>query len=221
MVYTVRVWDLPTRLFHWSLALCLVGSVASGLMGDWALVWHFRLGYTVLSLLLFRLVWGFVGGHWARFASFVVGPCTVWRHLQRHGNNAQSVGHNPLGSLSVLAMLGFTLLQVATGLCSDDEIASAGPLVKWLTEIWVHRATYYHAHIGKLVLIALVVLHLAALAFYRVRRKQRLVGAMLSGDKQLPRDSLGSRDDAKSRLLALAIYLACAGGVAGCLQWLD
>ncbi len=220
MVYTVRVWDLPTRLFHWSLAACLVGSVASGLLGDWALVWHFRLGYTVLSLLLFRLVWGFVGGHWSRFASFVVGPRTVWRYLKQHGNNGQSVGHNPLGSMSVLAMLGFTFLQVATGLCSDDDIASAGPMVRWVSELWVHRATYYHAHVGKLILIGLVVLHLAALAFYRIRRKQHLVRAMVHGNKQLSRDSMGSRDDARSRLLALVIYLACAGSVAACLQWL-
>ncbi len=219
MVHKVRVWDLPTRLFHWGLALCFVGLIISGEIGDGAFVWHFRLGYTVLSLLLFRLVWGFIGGYWSRFASFIVGPRAVWRYLQRHGNNGQSVGHNPLGSLSVLAMLGFTLLQAATGLCSDDEIASSGPLVKWLSEVWVHRASFYHSQIGKVVLIALVVLHLAALAFYHVRRKQRLVGAMVNGDKELSHDAMGARDDTKTRLLALAIYLLCAGVVAGFLQW--
>ena len=220
MLYKVRVWDLPTRLFHWSLALCFVGLIISGELGDSAFVWHFRLGYTVLSLLLFRLVWGFVGGRWSRFGAFVVGPQAICRYVKRHGNNGQSVGHNPLGSLSVLAMLGFTLLQAATGLCSDDEIATSGPLVKWLSEAWVHRATFYHSQIGKVVLIALVILHLAALVFYHVRRKQHLVVAMVSGDKELPQESIATRDDTQSRLLALAIYLLCAGLVAGFLQWL-
>ncbi len=220
MVYRVRVWDLPTRLFHWSLATCLVGLVVSGEIGDEAFVWHFRLGYGVLSLLLFRLIWGVVGGRWSRFATFVVAPQTIWRYLQRHGSNGQSVGHNPLGSLSVLAMLGFTLLQVATGLCSDDEIATTGPAVKWIAELWVQRSTYYHAHIGKWVLVGLVVLHLAALAFYRVRRKQHLTIAMVSGDKDLPQPAEPTRDDARTRLAALLVFLLSAGAVAGFLQCL-
>ncbi len=219
VVNKVRVWDLPTRLFHWSLALCFIGLVLSGQIGDAAMVWHFRLGYTVLSLLLFRLIWGFVGGRWSRFSVFVVGPVAVWRYLQGRGTALQSVGHNPLGSLSVLALLGFLLLQVATGLFSDDEIATTGPLAKMAPSVWVGRATYYHAAVGKYILIALVLLHIAALVFYHVRHKQNLVRAMVVGDKELSTPFENARDDARSRLLAGIVFLTCSALVAGVVQW--
>jgi len=81
----VRVWDLPTRVFHWALALCVISSIVSGLSGGNALVWHFRLGYAVFALLAFRLLWGMVGGHWSRFANFIYAPTTVVRYLQEVG----------------------------------------------------------------------------------------------------------------------------------------
>lgn len=219
MLIKVRVWDLPTRLFHWSFALCLVGLVVTGQIGDAAMVWHFRLGYTVLSLLLFRLVWGFVGGRWSRFNAFVVGPVSVLRYLRGQGTPAQSVGHNPLGSLSVLALLGFALLQVATGLFSDDEIATTGPLAKMASGIWVGRATYYHSAIGKYVLIALVLLHIAALIFYRVRHKNNLALSMVVGDKVFAEPFDSARDDGTSRMLAFLVFALCAILVAGLVQW--
>jgi cytochrome b len=219
VVSKVRVWDLPTRLFHWSLAFGLVGLVVSGQMGDSAMVWHFRLGYGVLSLLLFRLVWGFVGGHWSRFGSFVVGPVQIGRYLQGRGTPLQSVGHNPLGALSVLALLVFSLLQVFTGLFSDDDIATTGPLAKMAPSLWVGRATYYHTEIGKYVLIALVLLHVSALLFYRLRYKNNLTTAMILGDKELPVAFESARDDAHSRLLAGVVFAACAGLVTGMVQW--
>lgn len=215
----VRVWDLPTRVFHWSLVLCFVGLVVTGEIGDGAMVWHFRLGYTVLSLLLFRLVWGFVGGHWSRFSAFVVGPGTILRYVQGQGTPRQSVGHNPLGSLSVLALLVFALLQVAAGLFSDDEIATSGPLVKMASSTWVGYATYYHTKIGKIVLIVLVQLHIAAMIFYRVKRNENLVLPMLKGDKVLPEPFENARDDAKSRAAALVVFGLCAGLVAALVQW--
>ena len=219
MVSKVRVWDLPTRLFHWSLAACIVGLIVSGQIGDAAMVWHFRMGYAVLSLLLFRLVWGFIGGRWSRFGNFVVGPAAILRYLRGQGTAAQSVGHNPLGALSVVALLGFALLQVATGLFSDDEIATTGPLAKLAPGLWVSRATYYHASIGKYVLIALVLLHIAALVYYRVRHGKKLVHAMLVGDKELDPMFESARDDGRSRLLALVVFAVCAGSVTGLVQW--
>lgn len=219
VVNKVRVWDLPTRLFHWCLAVCCLGLLVSGQIGDAAMVWHFRMGYVVLSLLLFRLVWGFAGGHWSRFHAFVVGPIAMWRYLQGRGTALQSVGHNPLGSLSVLALLGFLLLQVATGLFSDDEIATTGPLAKFAPSMWVGRATHYHSAVGKYVLMALVLLHMGALIFYRVRRKKKLVHAMLFGDKELDTPFESARDDRHSRLLALAVFAACAALVTGMVQW--
>ncbi len=214
----VRVWDLPTRVFHWSLVLCLVGLVVSGQIGGAAMVWHFRLGYAVLSLLLFRMVWGFIGGRWSRFNVFVVGPMAMLRYLQGH-NTPASVGHNPLGALSVLALLCFALLQVATGLISDDEIATAGPLAKMVSGTWVGKATYYHNAIGQYVLYALVSLHLAAMVFYRFKRKDNLVPAMWHGDKVLAEPHTSARDDGKSRVTALAVFLVCAGLVTGLVQW--
>nr|WP_295772428.1 cytochrome b/b6 domain-containing protein [Rhodoferax sp.] len=219
VVSKVRVWDLPTRLFHWSLAVCFVGLVVSGQIGDAAMVWHFRMGYAVLSLLLFRVVWGFVGGHWSRFSAFVVGPAAIWRYLQGRGTAVQSVGHNPLGALSVLGLLGFTVLQVATGLFSDDEIATTGPLAKMAPSVWVGRATYYHSTIGKYILIALVLLHIGALIFYRVRHKKKLVLAMVMGDKELAGSFKDARDDGRSRVLACVVFALCAGLVAGLVQW--
>lgn len=216
---TVRVWDLPTRLFHWSLVLCFVGLIVTGEVGDAAMVWHFRLGYAVLSLLLFRLVWGFVGGRWSRFSTFVVGPGTILRYLKGQASAAHSVGHNPLGSLSVLALLGFALLQVAAGLMSDDDIATAGPLAKFAPGAWVSLATYYHTKIGKVVLILLVQLHIAAIIFYRIRHRENLVRPMVVGDKDLPEPFEGARDDAKSRTLALLVWGICAAMVAGLVQW--
>ena len=104
----VRLWDLPTRLFHWLLTLTVVGSVASGLIGGNAMVWHVRLGRGVLALLAFRLAWGFVGGHWSRFAAFVYGPRSVIAYLRGEAGpgGRYDIGHSPVGALSVWALLG-------------------------------------------------------------------------------------------------------------------
>ena len=215
----VRVWDFPTRLFHWSLTVFFIGFVVSGQIGDAAMVWHFRMGYPVLSSLLFRLVWGFVGGSWSRFNVFVVGPTAIWRYLQGRGTAAQSVGHNPLGALSVLGLLAFAVLQVATGLVSDDEIATTGPLANMAPSDWVGRATYYHSDIGKDILIALVLLHIGAIIFYRVRRKEKLVLAIVMGERELTESSENACNDVRSRLLACLVFTVCAGLVAGLVQW--
>src|SRR5262245_58939509 len=99
----VRVWDLPTRIFHWALALAVVGQLITGLSGQ--LEWHFRIGYLVLALLLFRLVWGLVGGHWSRFGSFMHSPGALRDYLRGQARPDHEVGHSPLGALSVFAML--------------------------------------------------------------------------------------------------------------------
>ena len=216
---TTRVWDLPTRLFHWLLAAGVTGLVVTGQVGGSWMDWHFRLGYSVLALLLFRLIWGFVGGHWSRFTHFLYSPTTIWRYLRGHGAPEHAVGHNPLGFLSVLGLLGFTLLQVATGLFSDDEIATSGPLSKFATGEWVSRASDYHTDIGKFILLALVFLHLAAIVFYRVKKKRNLVAPMVWGDKQTELGMPSARDDLASRLLALGVLALSGGAVAALLIW--
>lgn len=209
-MHVVRIWDLPTRLFHWLLAACVIGLVVTGNVGGNAMVWHFRLGYVVFGLLLFRFLWGFIGGHWSRFGTLVLSPVKVLRYLRGESAPADAAGHNPLGSLSVLALLLFLSAQVGTGLFSDDEIAAAGPLTGLVSGSVVSWATAYHKSVGKSVLIVLVLLHVVAILFYLWRRKENLIRPMISGDKALPTPVPPARDDGRSRLFAAALVAACS-----------
>lgn len=212
----VRVWDLPTRTFHWILALTIVASAVSAKIGGNAMVWHFRFGYVVFTLLAFRVLWGLVGGRWSRFSSFTYAPATVLRYLrgQARVDEHLDVGHNPLGSLSVFALLGLLALQVATGLVADDEIANAGPLNRFVRSAIASRATHWHKDYGQWILLALVALHVAAIVYYRVRRQHDLVRPMIVGDKPLPVGTPAAADTGATRLVALVLAALCAGGVA-------
>jgi cytochrome b len=213
----VRIWDLPTRLFHWALVLCLVGLITTAQIGGNAMDWHFRFGYGVLTLLLFRFIWGFMGGYWSRFSSFFYSPAAIYRYVRDANKPSPSLGHNPLGAASVYAMLILLLMQVGTGLVSDDEIAAAGPLSKYVASAWVSQATFYHSEIGKRLILALVGLHLAAVLFHQFKKREDLVRPMISGDKALDSTAASSRDDAKSRALAMVLLALCAALVAGLL----
>ncbi|MCU0926088.1 MAG: cytochrome b/b6 domain-containing protein [Hydrogenophaga sp.] len=214
-MHTVRVWDLPTRLFHWALVLCVAGLIITGNIGGNAMIWHGRLGYAVLTLLLFRLAWGLVGGHWSRFVSFVYAPSSVLAYLRGQGKPEHSVGHNPLGAFSVFAFLLVLLAQVGSGLFADDEIAFTGPLAALVSGDWVSQATRYHKDVGKLLLIALVALHLGAMVFYKFIKKQSLVGPMIGGDKAVGFSVPASQDNARTRLLALVVLALCGAAVYG------
>lgn len=205
----IRVWDLPTRLFHWLLVLAVVGLIVTGNVGGAWMNWHMRLGYAVFALVLFRLVWGVWGGRWSRFVHFVPTPRRLWAYV-RGQRDTQSVGHNPMGALSVLALLAVLLLQVGTGLVSDDEIAFTGPLTPLVSADTVSWATGYHAELGKLLLLGLVALHLAAIVYHRVVKKHRLVKAMLTGYQESPPPApLESHDNLATRLLALVVLCIC------------
>jgi cytochrome b len=212
----VRVWDLPTRLFHWLLAVAVTAQVVTGHIGGTAMTWHFRTGYCIFALLAFRLVWGLVGGHWSRFVNFVYGPASMLRYLRgrQRSDDLFHVGHNPLGSASVFAMLAILIVQVGTGLVADDEIATVGPLNRFVSSAFGLSATAWHKGAGLGIILTLVVLHILAVVFYRVRKRQDLIGPMLSGDKLLPDAVPASVDDRMSRVRALAIALASAGLVA-------
>lgn len=210
MASRVRVWDLPTRLFHWLLALCVVGLVATAYIGDNNILWHARLGYAVLTLLLFRLVWGFVGGRWSRFSNFVYAPGSVVAYLRGKAHPDQLIGHTPLGAASVFAMLLALFAQVVSGLFSDDEIFFTGPLNRFVDTATGLGATWYHKAVGQWLVIALVAIHVAAIVFYLLRR-QNLVRPMVTGDKETAAPAESSLDDAGSRLLAAVIFAACAG----------
>lgn len=208
-MFKVRIWDLPTRLFHWALVLCVIGLAITGQVGGNAMVWHFRLGYAVFTLLLFRLIWGFIGGHWSRWSRLPISPRQVRAWLSGTRDASWQAGHNPLGSWSVLAMLGFLALQVATGLVSDDEIANTGPLYALVSSSTVSLATTWHRHWGKPILIALVLLHVLAIVWYRQRKNIALVPAMWHGDKNLDAAVPPSRDHGPSRWMAL-LSVSCA-----------
>ncbi|KAB0582464.1 cytochrome B [Ideonella dechloratans] len=206
----VRVWDLPTRLFHWGLLAVVVALFVSGKVGGNAMDWHVRLGLGAGVLVVFRLAWGLVGGRWSRFASFVKGPVTVWRYLR--GQLPVPAGHNPLGALSVLALLAVLALQVATGLVADDEIATVGPLNALVPEDWASWGTRWHKGPGQTLLLVLVGLHVAAILFHRLVKRHDLVRPMLTGDQALPADTPPSRDSALTRLAALGLLGLCAAG---------
>lgn len=214
MPNTVRVWDLPTRLFHWALAACVAGSIATGYVGGAVIQWHARLGYAVLALLLFRIVWGMVGGRWSRFTSFVRGPGSVLAYLRGQPHPDHLVGHNPAGGLSVLAILLVLLAQVGSGLVSDDEISFTGPLNRFVAGATALKATWYHKEVGQLLILALVALHVAAVLFYLWKKRENLVRPMVTGDKQLAHAAPSSRDDALTRGAALVLLGLSAAAVA-------
>ena len=173
---------------------------------------HFWLGYAVLTLVLFRLIWGFVGGHWSRFVNFVPTPKRLWAYVQavRHQQPVHSVGHNPLGALSVLGMLSVLLLQVLSGLMADDEISTTGPWVALVPSQWVSLATEYHSDVGKVLLILLVALHVGTVLYYKRIKHDDLITPMLTGDKMLAEQAHHSRDTFTSRVFALSILAGCA-----------
>ena len=212
----VRVWDLPTRLFHWVLAACVVASVVSAKIGGNAMPWHFRIGYVVFALVAFRLIWGVVGGHWSRFASFVHAPATTLRYLRgrNHPDERLDVGHSPLGALSVFGLLAILMLQVSTGLFADDDIANTGPLIRFVSGATSGLLTKWHKSFGQWLVLALVALHVAAILFYLLKKKQNLVRPMVTGDKPLPPGVPASVDTARTRWLAAALLALCAAGVA-------
>ena len=212
---TVRIWDIPTRLFHWLLAVSVIGLIVTAKVGGDAMNWHFRLGYVVFALLLFRLMWGFVGGRWSRFASFFPTPARLGRYLRGRARPEDHAGHNPLGAFSVLAMLLVLAAQVGTGLFSDDDIAFAGPLTGLVAGSTVRAASSYHKDVGQLLVIGLVALHLLAIAFYFFAKRKNLVRPMVTGDKT--RAEVGgvtaATDGFRRRALALVLIALAAGVV--------
>jgi cytochrome b len=184
----IRIWDLPVRLFHWMLVILMAVSYFSGRAGgDWMKV-HFWSGYAILTLLLFRIAWGFIGSTTARFSHFVKGPGAAFEHLKElvGADRPRDVGHNPLGGAMVLALLLGLLLQVVAGLFAADTDTGlvSGPLANLAPDKWVERATTFH-HFWVNMLLTLVALHVVAALLYLVWKRQNLIGAMLSGHKRL------------------------------------
>jgi cytochrome b len=200
----VRVWDLPTRVFHWSLLALVVVAFVTGEIGGNAMVWHGRAGLGILGLIVFRLVWGFVGSTYARFTHFVRGPGAIRAYL---AGQWQGLGHNPLGALSVLGLLAVVAFQAATGLFANDDIAFRGPLQALVSDAVSNQLTGWH-HLGKNLMIALVVLHVGALVFYVRVKKHNLLKPMVLGWTE------GEGEDAKGGGFAALLIAIVIAGVA-------
>jgi len=180
------------------------------------MAWHMRSGYAVFALLAFRILWGLVGGRWSRFASFVYAPATTLRYLrgESRADEHHDVGHNPLGALSVFGLLAILMVQVATGLVADDDISSTGPLIKFVSSATSGLATKWHGGPGQWLIIALVLVHVAAIVFYLLKKRHNLVRPMVTGDKPLKADVPASIDNLRSRGLAAVLLCVCAAAVA-------
>lgn len=179
MPQRVVVWDLPLRLFHWSLALAVPAAIATGLAGGAWMRVHGIVGQGIVGLLAFRLIWGFAGSPHARFREFFPSPRALLAYVR---GRWRGVGHNPLGALAVFAMLALLIAQVLSGIFSNDDIAFAGPWSAVLPDETVARVTAWHRRFAGWLYVLLAV-HLVAIAFYSLVRRAGLVSAMVSGSK--------------------------------------
>lgn len=184
MEKSVRVWDLPTRIFHWLLAVLFIFLIVSGDQGDNWLLWHMRAGYAILGLLVFRVLWGIVGSHYARFRQFVVSPITALGYAVKimRGSAAHHLGHNPAGSWMVLLLLAGLSTQALSGLFISDDILWEAPFYNAVSSATADIASSIH-HQLQTALQAFVLLHIAAVLWHRFRYRDPLVGAMIHGRK--------------------------------------
>lgn len=220
----LAVWDIWVRLVHWMIVLLLPCSWWTAENDRWD--WHFWSGYTLLTLLVFRIGWGLVGSDTARFARFLKSPIEGFRHLAafRHGragralesrrSAAAEIGHNAAGGWMVLVLLGLLLAQASSGLFADDLILTRGPLARWAGEAVSDTATTIHLRVFW-VIVGATVLHIVAILAYRLLRGQNLVRPMITGVLRLPVTYNGPRPRMGHPLLAAALLAAAAGVVYG------
>lgn len=173
----VRIWDLPTRLFHWLFAASVIGAFITVKVGGLWMDYHLLFGYATLGLLVFRVLWGILGSRYARFSHFLKGPAALLRYMREPRRQA---GHNPLGGWSVLAMLIVVGVQVVTGLFASDGIFTEGPLASRVSGELSDQLTSIH-HANEVVIMILVGLHLLAIVFYAVFKRQNLTTPMITG----------------------------------------
>jgi len=208
------LWDLPLRVFHWSLVAAVTTAIVTGELGGAWMPWHGRAGLVIVGLLVFRVLWGVLGSATSRFTQFAPTPGRVLAYLR---GRWRGVGHNPLGALSVFALLGLLSLQAATGLFGNDDIAFAGPLNHLVDDATGARSTGWHRWLAN-GLIALVVLHLLAIAFHVLVKRHRLVRPMITGRHDLEPGRAWPRPRGYGRfgllssvVVAATVVLALAG----------
>lgn len=212
----IYVWDLPTRLFHWSLVLLVIVSVLTGL--GWSglddeMEIHEWSGIAIIALVLFRIAWGFIGGRHARFTDFIKGPVVIFKYAKglTTGAHEQWLGHNPLGGLSVIAMIGLVGLQAVLGLFANDDSHIEGPLFELVGKETSDFITWLH-YLNSNALYVVIGIHVCAILFYRFKG-ERLVAAMVHGYKNIEPGSATPADDAKGNIIAAIIILAISVGI--------
>ncbi|MEP7328566.1 MAG: cytochrome b/b6 domain-containing protein [Betaproteobacteria bacterium] len=210
----VAVWDWPVRVVHWAIAILVAALLTTGLIGDEWLVWHMRFGQVLLALLIFRVLWGFVGSANARFASFLRGPRAVFdyaRSLIRPPHHLHAT-HNPLGGWMVIVLLVVLLVQATTGLFTNDDVLYEGPLVKLITKDLSDAIGSWHRRLWW-VIVVFASIHIIAVIVYFARLGDNLVVAMVSGEKVLPTKMHRAQDAVASTPLALILLALSAMAV--------
>jgi cytochrome b len=213
----LRAWDLPTRLFKWSLAAGVAIAYGATWLPDGSMTLHKLAGYFILSLVIFRAVWGFIGSRTARFASFVRGPRAIIAHIRRaaRGQGWRFLGHNPAGGAMILALLALCAAQGLTGLFSSDGVLAGGPFADFLGDESASLVTAAHK-VGFYILLGAIVLHIAANVYYQGVKREPLITAMVTGVK--PADEYYADFPAQGgagALAALAVFAASALLLAG------
>jgi cytochrome b len=185
-----KIWDPVTRLWHWILVLAVsLGWSFGKFMSFDTIQWHFYIGYLILGLMVFRYLWGFAGPTPVRYRAIIPTPTALLTYLRHMGRRAPSgsPGHNPVGSLSVIAMLAVIGAQALSGLfIESDDFFEYGPLAGYVSEAMVNRLTWWH-HFNADVILVLVILHVSAILFYLVWKKENLIKPMITGWKWVKR----------------------------------
>ena len=182
----IKVWDLPIRICHWMLVIIIAFQFISVKVLDEGMLtnatqWHFYAGYACLAIIIFRVLWGVLGTHYAKFSQFVLSPIKTLHYLRGMGLQSH-VGHNPAGAYSVIALVSLILAQAISGLFTTDDIFNDGPYYGVLDDFWQDVVNYIHHNIVY-VLLGFIVLHIGAILFYKVKHKQHLTSAMITGQK--------------------------------------
>lgn len=202
----VPVWDGLLRAFHWSLVVLVMAAIATGLAGGAWMPWHARAGQGIAALLVLRLTWGLWGSRYARFTEFWPAPTRVAAYLS---GRWQGLGHNPLGALSVVAVLALLLFQVGSGLVGNDEIAFTGPWAGAIDEDLSLKLTSWHRWVAR-VLYAWIGLHLAAIALHSLVKRHPLLRAMWTGRR--PGDPAAAAAGVPAWRAGLSLALAVIAG---------
>ncbi|HEX6833832.1 MAG TPA: cytochrome b/b6 domain-containing protein [Rudaea sp.] len=211
-----RLWDLPTRLFHWTLVVLIALQYATGEFDLLDLRWHFWFGYATLALVLFRILWGLFGSQTSRFSHFVRGPSAVVAYVRALFAPAKepAVGHNPVGGWSVLALLACVLVQAASGLFASDGIDNDGPLAARVSAATVKLMTRVH-HWTQNVLLLLIAMHVAAALLYLLVGRENLIAPMISGKKPLAQPPALMFASGWKALMCLAVAVAAVALLLG------